>query len=66
VLDWATSWPRSPPARHNELKAPARYNEPMILLGSSTQLPPTCSYKLGRVLLKIYSLPRITGQLITG
>ncbi|MCI52268.1 hypothetical protein A2U01_0073512, partial [Trifolium medium] len=53
VLDWATSWPKFPPARN-----PARISHPAA--------PPTCSYKFGHVLHKIYSLPRNAGQLITG
>ncbi|MCI44323.1 hypothetical protein A2U01_0065562 [Trifolium medium] len=63
------------PARYNELrhllgltrqsscstqraKNPARISHPAA--------SPACSYKLGHVLPRIYSLPRITGQLITG
>ncbi|MCI60162.1 hypothetical protein A2U01_0081417, partial [Trifolium medium] len=32
VLDWATSWPKSHPARHLRASAPARYDEPAIML----------------------------------
>ncbi|MCI92381.1 hypothetical protein A2U01_0113677, partial [Trifolium medium] len=44
--------------------SPQRAKDPARIQHSAA--PPTCSYKFGQVLLRIYSLPRITGQLITG